>query len=103
MIITIIGSVTVNRDEMRKCKKFFEKLGYQVYIPIDDPEHEKLPLLEKQRRWINHIEESDLIVAVSKIRILDNCENVQLGIMFGESTSYEIAIAEKFQKPIIFW
>lgn len=100
MIVTIIGSLR-KKKEMDEIKAFFEKCGAVVNSPVD-PEVQKEPLVDIQRTWIEKIEEADLIVAVPKDVALTANGDSKYILEFGESTSYEMAIARKFNKPILF-
>ena len=100
MIVTIIGSLT-KKKEMDKIKAFWKQHGAVVNSP-GDPELQKEPLENIQRTWIEKIEEADLIVAVPKdVTLIPNRDGKYI-LEFGESTSYEIAIARRFNKPILF-
>ena len=100
MIVTIIGSLT-KKKEMDEVKAFLEKCGAIVNSP-GDPELQKEPLAAIQRTWIEKIEEADLIVAVPKdVALIANGDSKYI-LEFGESTSYEMAIARRFNKPILF-
>lgn len=110
MIVTIIGSLT-KKKEMDKIKAFWKRHGAIVNSP-GDPEVQKEPLENIQRMWIERIEEADLIVAVPKdVTLMPNRDGKYIlgfdgdskyALEFGESTSYEIAIARRFNKPILF-
>lgn len=100
MVVTIIGSMT-KKKEMDKIKAFLEKRGAIVNSP-GDPELQKDPLVDIQRTWIEKIEKADLIVAVPKDVALTANGDSKYILEFGESTSYEMAIARKFNKPILF-
>ena len=100
MVVTIIGSLT-KKKEMDEVKAFLEKCGAIVNSP-GDPELQKEPLVDIQRTWIEKIEESDLIVAVPKDVALTANGDSKYILEFGESTSYEMAIARRFNKPIFF-
>ena len=100
MVVTIIGSLT-KKKEMNEIKAFLEKCGAIVNSP-GDPELQKEPLVDIQRTWIEKIEEADLIVAVPKDVALTANGDSKYILEFGESTSYEMAIARKFNKPILF-
>lgn len=100
MVVTIIGSLT-KKQEMDEIKAFWEGHGAVVNSP-GDPELQKEPLVDIQRTWIEKIEEADLIVAVPKgVAMTANGDNKYV-LEFGESTSYEMAIARRFKKPIAF-
>lgn len=100
MVVTIIGSLT-KKKEMDEIKAFWEQCGAIVNSP-GDPELQKEPLVDIQRTWIEKIEEADLIVAVPKdVALTANGDNKYI-LEFGESTSYEMAIARRFNKPILF-
>ena len=100
MVVTIIGSLR-KKKEMNEIKAFLEKCGAIVNSP-GDPELQKEPLVDIQRTWIEKIEEADLIVAVPKDAALTANGDSKYILEFGESTSYEMAIARRFNKPIFF-
>lgn len=100
MVVTIIGSLT-KKKEMDKIKAFLEKRGAIVNSP-GDPELQKEPLVDIQRTWIEKIEEADLIIAIPKSVSLTANGDSKYVLEFGESTSYEMAIARRFNKPILF-
>ena len=100
MIVTIIGSLR-KKKEMDEIKAFLEKCGAIVNSP-GDPELQKEPLVDIQRTWIDKIEEADLIVALPKDIALTANGDSKYILEFGESTSYEMAIARRFNKPIFF-
>ena len=100
MVVTIIGSLT-KKKEMDEIKAFWERCGAVVNSP-GDPEVQKKPLVDIQSTWIEKIEEADLIVAVPKDVALTANGDSNYILEFGESTSYEMAIARRFNKPILF-
>lgn len=100
MIVTIIGSLT-KKKEMDEIKAFWERSGAVVNSP-GDPEVQKEPLVAIQRTWIEKIEEADLIVAVPKGVAMTANGDSKYVLEFGESTSYEMAIAKRFNKVILF-
>lgn len=100
MIVTIIGSLT-KKKEMDKIKAFLERRGAIVNSP-GDPEIQKEPLVDIQGTWIKKIEEADLIVALPKTVAMTTNGDSKYILEFGESTSYEMAIARRFNKPILF-
>lgn len=101
MIITIIGSYS-KIEEMKECKAFWERFGHKVNCP-GDPGREGLPLITKQSTWIEKIEESDLVVAIPKGIKMPGSGASSYVHEFGESTSYEMAIALRFKKQIVIW
>lgn len=103
MIITIIGSLS-RSEEMLEVKNYFEiVLGNKVNCPCDDP-IQKMPLIEIQMYWIDKIAEADLIIAIPKeIVSMKTVESTEYDVLFGESTSYEIAIAKKLNKKVVIW
>lgn len=100
MVITIIGSLKRER-EMQEVKKYFERFGHKVNCP-GELELQSKPLIEIQKEWYEKIEEADLIVAIPKAVLLDGHGKSNFVLEFGESTSYEMAIASKLKKKIIF-
>lgn len=102
MIITIIGSCS-DSEKMNECKEYWERFGHKVYCPCDSTRN-KYPLIRKQGEWIERIKEADLVVAIEKgIYLLENPGETNYTLKFGESTSYEIAIASYLNKQIVFW
>lgn len=100
MVVTIIGSMT-KKKEMDEIKALLERRGVVVNCP-GDPEVQKEPLVAIHRTWIEKIEEADLIIAVPKeVAMTANGGNKYI-LEFGESTSYEIATASRFNIPVIF-
>lgn len=100
MIVTIIGSLT-KKKEMDEIKTFWEGRGAVVNSP-GDPELQKEPLVDIQGTRIENIEKADLIVAIPKDVALTAHGGNKYILEFGESTSYEMAIARRFNKPILF-
>lgn len=100
MIVTIIGSLT-KKKEMDEIKAFWEDRGAVVNSP-GDPEIQKEPLVDIQRTWIEKIEEADLIIAIPKNVAMTANGDSKYVLEFGESTSYEMAIARRFNKTILF-
>lgn len=86
---------------MDEIKDLLEVRGFVVNVP-GDPEAQKEPLVDIQRRWIEKIEEADLIIAVPKRVAMTANGDSKYVLEFGESTSYEMAIARRFNKPILF-
>ena len=100
MIVTIIGSLR-KKKEMDEIKAFWERCVAVVNSP-GDPELQKEPLADIQRKRIEKIEKADLIVAIPKDVALTAYGDNKYILEFGESTSYEMAIARRFNKPILF-
>lgn len=100
MIVTIIGSLT-KKKEMDEIKTFWESRGAVVNSP-GDPEIQKEPLVDIQRTWIEKIEEADFIIAIPKNVAMTANGDSKYVFEFGESTSYEMAIARRFNKQILF-
>lgn len=99
MIVTIIGSYT-NSKEMKEVKEHFERFGHKVNCPCD-PGRDKMPLVEKQGEWIDKIKEADLVVAIPKVIHMSERPKAEYVYEFGESTSYEMAIAYNFNKRVV--
>lgn len=100
MVITIIGSLK-NKHKMEYYKKFFENMGHTVHSPSDQ-NIQNLPLIAIQTQWIKNIEESDLVVAIPKEVVLnDSAGKTTYTYEFGESTSYELAIAHDKDKSVV--
>lgn len=101
MIVTIIGSYS-RKDAMLEAKAYWERFGHKVNCPCDDG-RAALPLITKQSTWIEKIEEADLIVAIPKDIKMPGSGASSYVYEFGESTSYEMAIALRFKKQVVFW
>ena len=101
MIITIIGSLKT-KNKMNECKEYFERFGHRVFSPSDG-KLQNSPLVEIQSVWIKAIKEADLVVAIPKNVCAENNGATNYILTFGESTSYEMAIANDLGKKIITW
>lgn len=102
MEVTIIGSLS-KKDRMNECEEFFKKLGAKVNNPADASRREK-SLVAKQESWIEAIENADLVVVIPKEYMLaQDSTATKYGMTLGESTSYELAIARRFGKQVVFW
>lgn len=101
MVVTIIGSYN-NTDKMKECKEYWERFGHKVNCPCD-PGRSAMALITKQSSWIEKIEEADLVVAIPKEIKMQEHGASNYVLNFGESTSYEMAIALRFKKQIVFW
>lgn len=86
---------------MDAVKAFWERRGATVNSP-GDPEVQKEPLVDIQSMWIKKIEEADLIIAIPKSVAMTANGDSKYVLEFGESTSYEMAIAKRFNKEILF-
>lgn len=102
MKATIIGSLS-RKDKMEEAKSFFENLGFEVDAPSDEGLQGQA-LIMIQNQWIKKISESDLVVAIPKETVLTDTAGKTIYTQeFGESTSYEIAIAYAVSKNVIIW
>lgn len=102
MTVTIIGSLKW-ADDMREAKAFYEGLGFNVHSPADEDVQCK-PLIMIQDEWIKNIKAADFIVVIPKDSTLDpTAGKTKWEYEFGESTSYEMAIASSFKKKIVIW
>lgn len=102
MVIVIIGSNNASVKKIEACKKFFTDMGHEVHSPIDNGRKD-MHLFTKQTSWIYMIKQADLIVAIPKSVETVSGGTSSFNLEFGESTSYEIAIARYFYKVIIYW
>lgn len=101
MIATIIGSLSC-KEKIMRAKERLESMGCQVYTPLEN--QGERPLIAIQRNYIDRIEEADLIIAIPKSIIPEDIsEKAQYLVEFGESTSYEMAIAGKLGKEVVMW
>lgn len=103
-IVTIIGSTHSKESKtvMKKCKEFWENQGYTVNYPLEMTPV-TTPLCSIMRKYIDYISEAEFIIAIPKHSDPLHTEGCEYEIAFGESTSYEIAIANYFGKPVIIW
>lgn len=101
MIITIIGSCK-DTEKMNACKEYWERFGHKVNCPCD-LKNDDMSLIAIDSKWIEKIEEADLIVAIHKSLSLEGGGGTSHIMDFGESTTYEMAIALRFNKIIVFW
>lgn len=101
MNIVICGSMS-KKESMLNAKRYFERYGHQVSCPCDNGRAE-MPLLEKQSSWIEKIKEADLVVAIPKELKMEGNSGSNYILNFGESTSWEMAIALSFNKHVLFW
>lgn len=98
MTVTIIGSLS-KAERMKLIKRFLETKGVDVNIPLEK-EIQSLPIVQIQKKWIEKIKEADYIVAVPEDTTFDGNGSGEIKYLFGESTSYEMAIADEFHKPV---
>lgn len=92
MIATIIGSLSCSSEILKAAEFFRKELQFDV---VHDPIANNVgdhTLTTVQRRYIDYISEADVIVLVRKP---DGS--------IGESTSYELALCDFFQKPVVTW
>lgn len=102
--VVFIGSLRHCRTSMAMAKGLFESLGMEVFSPDDEGLQNK-PLLDIQELWFNLITDCSFVVAFAKYRELD-LEAPGQTIMryeYGESTSYELAIALNSNKKVFAW
>lgn len=107
-IITLIGSIGSSRVLMIKMAEFLIERGYKVYTPrfLCEDEDPDVSLLETQRCELDNIKEADLVIAFTKgCSVEERLDNNGTRVIstFGESTSYELAIASALKKPILFF
>lgn len=101
-VVTIIGSLKW-ADSMQDAKNFYENLGYTVYSP-NDPTVQNQPLVIIQSEWIKRIKEADFVVAIPKDPYLKSTNGKTIYTYeFGESSSYELAIANSLGKKVVIW
>lgn len=108
MIITIVGSLKM-LDELKKCEEWLrtnflvsDRDGLVIHSPAYTDEALKdggpyygrklRTLYQVDRVYLEHLESADLVVAVPK---KDGT--------FGESTTYEIAMAHHFGKTVMIY
>lgn len=104
MNIVIISSLS-NEEDIKTLREVFQSFNggvFDVITPLDD---QTGSLCNLQLGYIEKIEGADLVVAIPKKRILNPVADIGTTIeyIFGESTSYEIAIARHFNKPFVIW
>ena len=102
MKVVVIGSINGTQHDMEAAVKFFERFeGIETVSALDLQDR---PLIYTQRVMVQRIKEADLIVVVPKNRVCSDLPNETIyEVEFGESTSYEIAMAREFRKEIVVW
>lgn len=102
--VVFIGSLRHCRTSMSIAKDFFESLGMEVFSP-DDDDLQSRPLLDIQELWYNNIMNCTFVVAFAKDRELDPDApgRTIMRYEYGESTSYEMAIALNIGKKVFSW
>ena len=94
-IAVIIGSVSTSKEDILECRDFLERFFYydEIRDPITDRESDDtFDLLKEQRKYVEYIANASHIIVVKKP---DGTVE--------ESTSYEMAMADFFHKPVIEW
>lgn len=102
MEITVIGSVK-QMEVINNVAEYFRQFHIKVNTPSDQNDRS---LLTKQEHCIMDIGASDLVIAIPKSITEKTGKDIPRTILeleFGESTSYEIAIARKLGIPVIIW
>lgn len=99
MVVTIIGSLGKNAEDMRILKEKIPEIygnrdNLTIHSPLDNQDGE---LVDIQRAFIDKLAAADVIVAISKPN--DECP---WKFTFGESTSYELALADYFKKKVVY-
>lgn len=92
-IITIIGSLTHSSYDITMLSNYLLDLGFTVHDPVtSNRQNKNMTLYDIQDFYISYIINADLVIAVPKP---DGT--------FGESTSYELAIAKAFHKKVFLY
>lgn len=98
MKVVILGSIKHNSDVITSVANFWKGHNVDVIYPIDSIKTKNL--LDIQMNYINEIEDADLVLAIPK-KIVDGVNGYyNCTFEFGESVSYEMAIAKHFRKPV---
>lgn len=104
MKVVIIGSLKESQNKIKIIADYFESNDDIVIDPITINEFAD-STFEAQLRYISEIMECDLVVAVSKNGNNFQDEgvdgNTTVTYKFGESTTYELALAKKLDKKIL--
>lgn len=106
MKVVVVSSLSRERDILQ-CKKYFENIGAEVTTPLEHQQDGSLRQL--MINYIEFIGEADLIVVIPKsIESHVSVVDPTLGaysetLYFGESSTYEMAIAERFGKKCVYW
>lgn len=101
MFVAIIGSLK-DEETIRSCEEYWRNFGHEVFSLLDKDLQEK-PLVQSQLRMIDKISFSDLVVAIPKKVDLRGNGSAEQKLTFGEGTTYEMAVASYFKKPIVIW
>lgn len=106
MKVVVVGSLSRERDIL-ECKKYFENIGAEVITPLEHQQDGDL--LQLMINYIGFIEEADLVVVTPKsigshLSVVDSTLGAYSETLyFGESSTYEMAIAERFGKRCVYW
>lgn len=100
MNVVICGSTNSSQEQINLASQFFYEQGNIVYIP-DTSEGN---LIRKRYKYLDLIDEADLVVIVPKQPGGDFCvTNEGLLYRLGTSTSYEYLYAVKKGIPVVIW
>lgn len=92
-VVTIIGSLTHSSYDIIMLSNYLLDMGFTVYDPVtSNRQNKNMTLYDIQDFYISYIINADLVIAVPKP---DGT--------FGESTSYEMAIAKTFHKKVFLY
>lgn len=106
MNVVIIGSLSCI-GMIEEIEKFFvDQFGFECVTAPSDTQVGSL--VKIQQRYIEKIAAADLVVVCPKdfrrVTVEDVDKEAYEEILYmGESTSYEIALAKQFNKPVVYW
>lgn len=100
MKVVICGSLKTE-EEIRHAERIVNGLfpGADVVTPLNEIEQAK-PLVEIHLNYVTQIYNADLVVIVPKVVKGEANGGQTISFTFGESTTYELAIARGSFKPI---
>lgn len=101
MIITVIGSLNC-MNTFKSIKSFWIKKDPNTIVNIPSYEPTK-KLLTIYSDYIKKIGYSDMVIAVPKNTKYDEGGVNSMSYEFGESTTYEMAIANHFHIPVFIF
>lgn len=103
MKIVICGSLS-NKALLLNVEEELNKLfpGSNIITPVNEVRQEK-SLLDIQKEYIVEIEAADLVVVIPKHVKTMRDGGQDMLFTFGESTTYEMALAHVHTKPVMIW
>lgn len=100
----IIGSVSSEAEKMDEVKIKIREIDppANIVTPVDAGRQDK-SLLSIQYEYLKEIDKADFVIALPKNIFLGTDPDGILEVMFGESTTYEMAYTKHIGKPLLIW